>query len=44
MKPTHEQDLVPPKPAAAAEPPRGLWQRLLAWYLGWLGSIFRPPR
>jgi hypothetical protein len=43
MKPRHDKDLVPPKPAAA-DPQGGLWQRLLAWYLGWLGSIFRPPR
>lgn len=43
MKPVNDKDLLPPRPAPA-DPPRGLWHRLLAWYLGWLGSIFRPPR
>jgi carbon monoxide dehydrogenase subunit G len=31
--------VAPPPPAAT--PPAGAWQRFLAWYLGWLGRIFR---
>ncbi|MEJ5999813.1 CoxG family protein [Paucibacter soli] len=27
-------------PAEAAAPPKSRWQRLLDWYLGWLGRIF----
>ena len=41
---TQDGDLVP-KPELVAAASRGLWQRLLSWYLGWLGSIFiKPPR
>lgn len=30
--------VAPPPPVA---PPASAWQRFLAWYLGWLGRIFR---
>lgn len=33
-------DPAPPTPPAAPAAPRGLFQRFLDWYLGWLGRIF----
>lgn len=33
-------------PAVAPEPPpppQSAWQRFLAWYLGWLGRVFKSP-